>query len=204
MRVLTLSLLSVLLYANSAFAQVDAPADLQIDQTKSVVAADYILGPGDELQVFVWRNAELSTSVPVRPDGKISTPLVKDMVAAGKTPSQLGQDIADILGEYIRSPQVNIIVTRAVSTQSQVKIIGQVNKPQAMPYREGLTVLDIVLEAGGLGPFAAGNRAKIIRNVKGKQQEVRVKIADLLEDGDMKQNVKILPGDVLVVPETRF
>lgn len=164
----------------------------------------YILGPGDTLQVFVWRNPELTTTVPIRPDGKISTPLVEDMVAVGKTPSTLARDIEKVLSEYIRSPQVNIIVSSPVSTYSQVKIIGQVAKPQAIAYREGMTVLDAVLSVGGIAQFAAGNRAKIIRTVNGRATEIKVKLADLVNDGDMKQNVALLPGDVLVVPESMF
>ena len=124
--------------------------------------------PGDSLQVFIWRNAELSVTVPVRPDGKISTPLVEDMVAVGKTPSKLARDIEAVLSAYIRTPQVNVIVTNAVSTFSQVRVLGQVTTPQAVPYREGMTVLDAVLAVGGLGEFAAGNRGKIVRVVGGQ------------------------------------
>jgi polysaccharide export outer membrane protein len=162
----------------------------------------YVIGPGDILQVFVWRNPELTTSVPVRPDGKISTPLVEDMVAVGKTPSQLARDIERVLGEYIRSPQVNIIVSTPVSAFSQVRIIGQVTQPQALAYREGMTVLDAVLSVGGLGQFAAANRSKIIREENGKKREIKVKLGDLVNRGDMKQNIPLLPGDVLVVPQS--
>jgi len=164
----------------------------------------YIIGPGDTLQVFVWRNPELSTTVPVRPDGKISTPLVEDMTAVGKTPSQLARDVEGVLGEYVRSPQVNIIVTQAVSTFSQVKVIGQVANPQSLPYREGMTVLDAVLAVGGLGPFASGNRAKVVRVDNGKQSEIRIKLDDLVNRGAMKHNIALKPGDVLVVPESFF
>lgn len=167
-------------------------------------AAKYIIGPGDTLQVFVWRNPELSTSVPVRPDGKISTPLVEDMVAVGKTPSGLARDIEKVLAEYVRSPQVNIIVTQPLSAFSQVRIIGQVGKPQALPYREGMTVLDAVLAVGGLAPFAAGNRAKIVRTEGGKQREIKVKLEDLVNKGQMSNNVQLQAGDVLVVPESFF
>jgi polysaccharide export outer membrane protein len=168
------------------------------------VAPNYLIGPGDSLQIFVWRNPELSQLVPVRPDGKISTPLVEDMIAVGKTPSQLARDIEGVLGEYIRSPQVNVIVSVPVSAFSQVKVIGQVGTPQSMAYREGMRVLDVVLAAGGLGPYAAGNRAKIVRTVNGKETELRVKLADLINSGDMKQNLELKPGDVLVVPESFF
>jgi len=142
--------------------------------------------------------------VPVRPDGKISTPLVEDMVAVGKNPSTLARDVEKVLGEYVRSPQVNVIVTQPASVFSQVKIIGQVARPQALAYREGMTVLDAVLAVGGLSQFAAGNRARIMRTTDGRQQEIKIKLAALVNDGDMKQNVALKPGDVLVVPETRF
>lgn len=164
----------------------------------------YVIGPGDMLQIFVWRNPELSTTVPVRPDGQISTPLVENMVAVGKTPSQLARDMEAVLAEYVRSPKVNVIVTQPVSTFSQVRVVGQVTKPQALPYREGMTVLDVVLAVGGLGPYASGNRSKLVRNENGKQKEIRVRLADLLNKGDMKQNMSVKPGDVLVVPESMF
>ena len=168
------------------------------------ISKTYIIGPGDDLQVFVWRNPDLSVTIPVRPDGRISTPLVEDMIAVGKTPSQLARDIEKVLAEYVRSPQVNVIVSSPVSTFSQIKIIGQVSKPQALAFREGLTVLDAVLAVGGLAPFAAGNRAKIIRIEQGKQREIKIKLDDLVSKGDMRQNVALLPGDVLVIPESRF
>ena len=170
----------------------------------SAVAGDYIIGPGDTIQVFVWRNPELTTTVPVRPDGKVSTPLVEDMIAVGKTPSQLARDIETVLSEYVRSPQINVIVTQPASAFSQVKVIGQVVRPQSMAYRDGLTVLDAVLAAGGLGPFAAGNRAKVIRTENGKPREIKVKLASLVNNGDVKQNITLQPGDVIVIPESRF
>jgi len=168
------------------------------------VDSNYVIGPGDTLQVFVWRNADLSASVPVRPDGKISTPLVEDMVAIGKTPSQLARDIEKVLGEFIRSPQVNIIVSKPLSAFSQIKVVGQVAQPQGLAYQEGMTVLDVVLAVGGLTPFAAGNRAKIVRTENGKQREIKVRLSDLVNDGEMKHNIPLRPGDVLVVPESRF
>lgn len=165
---------------------------------------EYIIGPGDTLEVFVWRNAELTTSVPVRPDGKISTPLVEDMIAVGKTPSQLARDIEVVLAEYIRQPQVNIIVSEAVSTFSQVKVIGQVINPQSIPFREGMTVMDAVLAVGGLSTFAAGNRAKLVRADGGGQKEFKIRLSDLVNKGDLSQNLALRPGDVIVVPESRF
>jgi polysaccharide export outer membrane protein len=125
-------------------------------------------------------------------------------VAVGKTPTQLQHDIEKVLGEYIRSPQVNVIVTQPLSSFSQVKVIGQVTRPQSLPYREGMTVLDAVLASGGLGQFAAGNRAKLVRTENGKTREIRIKLSNLVNDGDLAQNVPLKPGDVLVVPESRF
>jgi polysaccharide export outer membrane protein len=164
----------------------------------------YRIGPGDQLQIFVWRNPELSTTVPVRPDGKISTPLIENMVANGKTPSQLARDMEAVLAEYVRSPKVNVIVVQPVSVFSQVKVVGQVLKPQALPYHEGMTVLDAVLGTGGLTTYASGNRARIVRSEGGKTREIHVKLDKLLNGGDMTQNVPLRPGDVLVVPQTIF
>jgi polysaccharide export outer membrane protein len=126
------------------------------------------------------------------------------MVAVGKTPTQLARDIEAVLSEYVKSPQVNVIVTVPVSAFSQVKVIGQVLKPQSLAYREGMTVLDAVLEVGGLGPFAAGNRAKLVRMQGGKEREIRLKLESLVEHGDMTQNLSLQPGDVLVVPQSLF
>lgn len=181
------------------------PTDSQTPQmATSTVAPDYRIGPGDTLQIFVWRNPELTQSVPVRPDGKISTPLVEDMVAVGKTPSQLARDVEGVLGEYIRSPQVNVIVTNPVSAFSQVKVIGQVTNPQSLPFREGMRVLDAILAAGGLTEFAAGNRGKIVRKVDGKDTEIKIKVEDLVNKGAMKHNLELKPGDVIVVPQSFF
>jgi polysaccharide export outer membrane protein len=166
------------------------------------VTPNYLIGPGDTLQVFVWRNPELTQIVPVRPDGKISTPLVEDLVAVGKTPSQLARDIEVVLAEFIRSPQVNVIVTNPLSAYSQVKVIGQVTNPQSLAYREGMRVLDALLATGGLSTFAAGNRAKIVRRVNGKDVTLKVKVANLVNKGDMSQNLELMPGDVLIVPES--
>jgi polysaccharide biosynthesis/export protein len=179
---------------------VPAPAAGQVGES-----SNYIVGPGDVIQVFVWRNPELSVTVPVRPDGKVSTPLVEDIVAVGQTPSGLARLIEARLAEYIKSPQVNVIVTTAVSTFSKVTVIGQVAAPQAVPFRQGMTVLDLVLAVGGLGEFAGGNRAKILRkDSTGKQREIQVKLADLVNKGRIKENIEVMPGDVLIVPESRF
>jgi polysaccharide biosynthesis/export protein len=172
--------------------------------TATAADSNYIIGPGDTLQVFVWRNPELSVTIPVRPDGKISTPLVEDMVAVGKTSPQLARDMEGVLGEYVRAPKVNIIVTIAASSFSQVKVVGQVVHAQELPYREGMTVLDAVLAVGGLGQFAAGNRAHIVRIVNGQETTIKVKLDDLVNAGDTRQNLPLKPGDLLVVPQSLF
>jgi len=175
----------------------DAPAT-------SVVENNYIIGPGDVLQIFVWRNPELTVTVPVRPDGKISTPLVEDMGAVGKSPSTLARDIESVLAEYVKSPQVNVIVTQPASVFGQVKVMGDVRTPQALPYREGMTVLDAILAVGGVAEFAAPNRTKLIRTENGKQREIRIRLGNLLNDGALKENLLLRPDDILLVPQSRF
>lgn len=172
--------------------------------TPSAVSPDYRIGPGDTLKISVFQNDNLSATLPVRPDGKISSPLVEDMVAVGKTPTQLARDIEKSLGEYIKAPKVSVVVTIALSVYSQVKVIGQVKTPESLPFHDGMTVLDAVLAAGGLSQFAAGNRARLVRQDHGKETEIKIKLDDLMNKGDTKQNLPLMPGDILVVPETRF
>jgi len=183
---------------------VAAPTPTPSQAAAKAADSNYIIGPGDTLDVFVWRNPELSVTVPVRPDGKISTPLVEDMVAVGKTAPQLARDMEKVLSEYVRSPKVNIIVKNAASAFSLVKVVGQVVKPQELPYREGMTVLDAILAAGGLTQFASGNRSRIVRVENGKETVIHVKLDNLVNGGDVHQNVALKPGDVLVVPQSMF
>jgi polysaccharide export outer membrane protein len=186
-----------------ALAPTSPPPVAPSTPAASVVGADYIIGSGDILQVFVWQNPELTISIPVRGDGKITTPLVEDMTAFGKTPTQLARDIETVLGEYVRSPQVNVLVTQSANANSQVKVMGAVMRQQAVAFREGMAVLDAILEAGGLSQFARGNDTKLFRNENGRQTETRVRVNKLL-DGDMTQNLKLKPGDILLVPESRW
>ena len=154
----------------------------------------YVIGPGDSLQVFVWRNPDLSQSVNVRPDGKISTPLVEDMVAVGKTPTQLARDIETTLSEYIRTPKVNVIVTKFVGQfNQQIRVVGKAVNPKALAYRKNITVLDVMIEVGGLSDTASGNRAKIVRQSGNEKQEIKVRLGDLLYKGDMNQNLVLRP-----------
>lgn len=179
-------------------------------QSKTVTApaprsSEYLIGPGDSLQVFVWRNPEISVTVPVRPDGKISTPLVEDMVAVGKTPTQLGRDIEKVLSKYVRTPIVTVIVTNFVGTfGAQIRVVGQAANPKALSYREKMTLLDVMIEVGGLAEFAAGNRATLVRRVNGTQKAFKVRLEDLVKKGDITANVAMQPGDILIIPEARF
>lgn len=170
-----------------------------------VEAEEYLIGPGDSLQVFVWRHQDLSANVQVRPDGKISTPLVEDIQAAGISPTQLARDLETALGEYVRSPTVTVIVQGFQGEpQQQIRVVGQAATPQALQYRQGMTVLDVIIAVGGLSEVAAGNKAKIVRRVNGETREIRVRLDDLLNKGEIKENVQMLPGDVLIIPESMF
>ena len=169
---------------------------------------DYVIGPLDELTINVWRNPELSAEkIQVRPDGRITTPLVSDMPAVGKTPAMLSQDIRLQLSQYIEDPLVSVIVTNFAGTFSQqVRIIGATEKPASIPYRANMTVLDALIAVGGLSEFAAGNRAKLIRFDKqaGRQREYALRLGDLLKNGDTRANVMLMPGDVIIIPESMF
>lgn len=168
---------------------------------------EYVIGPLDTLQIFVWRNQELSAEVQVRPDGRITTPLVSDMPAVGKTPAMLADDLKYALGEYIKDPIVSVVVKSFSGTFSQqVRIVGATEKPASLPYRANMTLLDAMIAVGGLSEFAAGNRARLIRYDKtsGKQREYKVRLSDLLKNGDTSANVRLEPGDVIIIPESMF
>lgn len=167
--------------------------------------SEYHIGPLDSLQIFVWRNPDLSTSVTVRPDGRISVPLIEDLEVTGKTPTQLARDIEKALGVFVQDPIVTVIMAGFVGPfEDQIRVVGEAARPQALPYRDAMTLLDLMIAVGGLTDFAAGNRARITRVVDGKQQQFRVRLDDLIRDGDISANVKILPGDVLMIPEAWF
>lgn len=168
-------------------------------------AGDYLIGAGDTVNIVVWRNPEVSQSVPVRPDGKITTPLVEDLQASGKTSTELARDIEKALSKFIQQPVVTVVVTSFVGTYNeQIRVIGQATKPQALPYRVDMSLMDVLIAVGGVTEFAAGNRASVIRTVDGKQQKFNVRLNDLIKDGDISANVPMRPGDVLVIPESFF
>ena len=168
--------------------------------------AEYKIGPGDELNIFVFNEKDLSGVVPVRPDGYISMPLISRLTAAGKTPSELASEIQQRLGEYLRAPQVNVIVTHFVGMlDEQIRVVGQgVEKPVALPYKSGTKVMDVVIQAGQLAPYASLNHARIERKEPQGKKEIRVRLGDLLNRGDERQNLALCPGDVLVIPQSMF
>jgi len=175
------------------------------DTEGGVFSRDYLIGPGDNIDIIVWRNPEISMAVPVRPDGKITTPLVEDLPASGKTSTQLARDIEETLSKYIQEPVVTVVVTQFVGPYSeQIRVIGEAAEPQALAYRENMTLMDVMIAVGGITDFAAGNRARIIRAVDGEQKQFGVRLNDLIRDGDITANVPMLQGDVLVIPESFF
>jgi polysaccharide export outer membrane protein len=167
---------------------------------------EYRIGPGDGVQVSVWRNPELSVTVPVRPDGKISVPLIGDVVAGGRTPAEVAQSIKGQLALYIRDPNVTVIVTdlRSHEYVSRVRVTGAVRTPRSIPYRQGMTVLDVVLEAGGVNDFASANKTKLYRKGKDKTEVFDIELGDILNKGQLGSNVFLRPGDVITVPERLF
>jgi polysaccharide export outer membrane protein len=172
-----------------------------------ISAEKYVIGPLDQLNIFVWRNPELSTKIQVRPDGMITTPLISDMVAAGKTPAQLADDLRSALTKYIDNPQVSVMVDSFQGTFAQsVRIVGATDKPASLPYRANMTLLDAMIAVGGLSQYASGNRARLIRQDRatGRQIQYDLKIASLLKHGDIKANVRLEPGDIIIIPESMF
>lgn len=175
--------------------------------SREVPSEEYVIGPLDQLQIFVWRNPELSAEVQVRPDGRITTPLISDMPAVGKTPAMLADDLKYALSEYIKDPIVSVIVKNFSGTFSQqVRVVGATAKPASIPYRANMTALDAMIAVGGLSEFASGNRSRLVRvdRASGRQREFKLRLGDLLKNGDISANVKLEPGDVIIIPESMF
>lgn len=210
-RAMTILATAIVLAAPLGYAPADA-AEKELPPAPFVPdtgppGENYTIGPLDSLTVFIWRNPELGASVQVRPDGRITLPLISDMVAVGKTPSKLSDDIRDALSTYITDPIVSVIVNNFSGTFSQqIRIVGAAEKPATVAYRSDMTLLDVMISVGGLSEYAAGNRAKLIRYdpVTKKQQEFRLRIDSLIKRGDIKANVKMQPGDVIIIPESVF
>jgi polysaccharide export outer membrane protein len=179
-----------------------APANVQLQQP---VTPDYKIGPLDTIQIFVWQSPEFTVTVPVRPDGRISTPLIEDLEATGRTPTQLARDIEEKLKVYVQDPLVTVIVSGfAGPFDQQVRVVGEALQPRAIPYRANMTMLDVMIEVGGLTEFASGNRAVLARGQTGNQTTFNVRLDDLLRDGDIRANVPVLPGDVVIIPQSWF
>lgn len=200
-----LLLLALTSCAGGLFGSPAAPP--VVDKTAAKAPDDYIIGSGDQLSIFVYHNPDLSEAgVAVRPDGRISTPLIEDIVAAGKTPTQLAREIEQRLTKYIQDPNVTVIVRGFIGPPDrQVRVIGEAVDPIAIPYRDHMTLLDVMIATKGLTKYAAGNRAVIVRvDAVGKQQTIRVRLSDLIKDGDINQNIEMTPGDTLIVPQSWF
>jgi polysaccharide export outer membrane protein len=174
----------------------------RVEATGATEKVDYVIAAGDGIQIFVWRNPELSITVPVRPDGNISVPLIQDVQAAGRTPSQLSEVIAAKLGKFVQEPQVTIIVQAATGqSETSIKVIGEAIQPRVLPYHVGITLIEVMAAVGGLTDFADGNRAYLIRYVGGQPKRYRLRIASLLRSGDMRSNIELAPGDIISIPE---
>lgn len=199
-RWVALGVLVGVLTACAGFSKAYPPAPV----TAATPDRSYIVGAGDTLNIIVWRNPELSLSVPVRPDGKVSTPLVEELVAQGKTSVEIARDVEKALSKLVRDPVVTIIVTQFVGPYSeQIRVIGEAAKPQALPFKQKMTVLDVMIAVGGLTDFADGNGASITRASEGnKRYSVRLK--DLIKRGDISANVEMKPGDILIIPQGWF
>jgi polysaccharide biosynthesis/export protein len=191
-------LLVISLAAGCAGNLPPAPKDAATTEYK------YVIGPGDQLNIVVWRNPELSGLIPVRPDGKISSPLIEDMVAQGKNPSELAREMEARLKRYIQDPVVTVVIQQFNGPNTeQIRVVGQAAKPQALPYRQNMTLLDVMISVGGITDFAAGNRAVLMRASEGNKQ-YNVRLRDLLKRGDISANVEMRPGDVIIIPESWF
>ena len=208
-RFTTALLISLLVISLTVGCTTQEMKSIHSSDTSQVISKDtaqkYLIGPGDQLSVFVWGDQELSTQVVVRPDGRISTPLVEDMQASGKTPTELARSLEKELSTFVKNPKVTVSISHFVGQYTeQVRVVGQAAQPQAIPFRQGMTLLDVIIAVGGLTEFAAGNKASIVRRVDGETEQFRVLLDDLIRDGDISANAQMRPGDVLIIPETWF
>ncbi|WP_294334365.1 XrtA/PEP-CTERM system exopolysaccharide export protein [uncultured Sphingomonas sp.] len=202
----TLALAAVLSACGGQGARPQLPAAGFVG-AKQAPSDEYVIGPLDQLSIFVWRNPELTTKVQVRPDGRITTPLINDMPAVGKTPAMLADDLKLAFSEFIKDPIVSVIVENFSGTfAQQVRVVGATEKPASLPYRANMSILDAMIAVGGLNEFAAGNRARLVRYdpQTGKQQEYKLRLSDLLKGGDTSANVRLEPGDVIIIPQSMF
>ena len=199
------AIVAIVAFGVASCSDFDTLPTTKIVSAKDATTTEYRIGSDDSLQIFVWRNPELSTGISVRPDGKITIPLIEDLPATGKTPTELARDIEKKLATYIQDPIVSIMVGGFSGPfAQQVRVVGEASSPKAIPYKANMTLLDLVIESGGLTEFAAGNRAVLVRYLEGKQEQFSVRLDDLIKDGDISANVRVMPGDVLIIPESWF
>ena len=199
-----LTLLGILVGLVAGCAGMSSPAYPAAPALAGTAGYNYIVGPGDSLNIIVWRNPELSMSVPVRPDGKMTTPLVDELVVQGKTSVEIARDIEKALSKFVRDPVVTVIVTSFVGPYSeQIRVVGEAAKPQFLPYKQKMTLLDVMIAVGGLTDFADGNSASIVRASEGEKRYT-VRIKDLIKRGDISANVEMKPGDILIIPQGWF
>lgn len=187
----------------TSYAQQQGPAPASGGASET---ADYLIAPGDNLQIFVWKNPDLSSDLPVRPDGRITTPLVQDLMAQGKTPTQLAAELRGQLSKYIQDPVVTVVVKgfAAPTNSAAIRVIGAAVAPKTVPYRSGMTALDVLIEVGGLNNFADGNSAKILRMDHGAYRAMPLRLTDLVKAGKLQANVDLMPGDIIRIPERWF
>ena len=180
-------------------------ATIHPSETKDITSYKYLIGPGDNLKIFVWRNPEVSGTFKVRPDGMITTSLVEDIPVTGKTPTQVAREFEKILSTYLREPIVTVTVTGFIGPFSeQIRIVGEAAKPKSINYTQNMTLLDVMIDVGGLTEYANGNNALLVRIENGKQNQYPIYIDDLIKNGDISANVDVLPGDIIIIPETWF
>lgn len=204
LRVAALASIPLLLGACQLAQRPDYP-ELPTATSDAQYSTRYRIAPGDSVQIFVWRNPEVSTTVPVRPDGLLSAPLLEEIPAAGKTPAELARDLEAELSTYLRDPLVTVIVNGFVGTyQENIRVLGESRQPVSLLYRDSMTLLDVMIQTGGLTNFADGNGATLVRVVDGQQQQFQLRLDDLVRDGDITANVDMRPGDVIIIPEAWF
>jgi polysaccharide export outer membrane protein len=200
-----LGVLSGILALGGCASSTDSRPELPAASGDAQYSTRYRIAPGDNVQIFVWRNPEVSTSVPVRPDGLLSAPLLEEVPAAGKTPAELARDLEAELSTYLRDPLVTVIVNQFGGTyREQIRVVGEAAQPRALIYNDSMTLLDVMIQTGGLTQYANGNQATLVRIEEGEQREYRVRIDDLIRNGDISANVDMRPGDVIIVPEAWF
>ena len=194
-----------LVMAMFAIAGCTSSGGVMLPDSPPQAASNYLVGPGDNLKIFVWRNPELSSSVTVRPDGKISSPLIADLDVTGLEAPVIASAIENELSQYIRTPRVTVIVSNFNSTvDQQIRVIGNATNPKVIPYRTGMTLLDVMIDVNGLSDFADGDNAKLIRKVKGVSKPYIIKLDSLIRDGDISMNRAVMPGDTIIIPESSF